>query len=282
MAWWFRVTARKRDFAGRHDLGAGPRPGGVAGAQGVGVVAAGLAFIEQDFPAEGSAVAQVQRHHVVRLPGKQDHRGFDLTAAIGDAHDLPVNQHAGVTAGVACLGELLRHTHADDHGIVPCQLGEGLGQFLEPGVVGELPAADVWVRLEEHLDRSTAAGSRSRLGGKDVGPQRRRLPVRQSGALDDALLQRGQPPLLKIPGSRMLLPKPLDDLRPEPLGPSEDGLHELPVGLRAVPGRDERLDDGCRAIEGAGVAPTFQPVGPRDVPLRRGTRSRRNASKDVR
>src|SRR5204862_7577325 len=87
---------------------------------------------------------------------------------------------------VAADAESRRRRRAHESGVVPSQLGDRLGKFLQPAVVGETPVVDAGVGEKRELDRGAALalfcqasdGAKSAAGIR-LEIEQRRFTVRQ-------------------------------------------------------------------------------------------------------
>ena len=124
-------------FARLLDLEPGSRPRLVGGPQTVDVDADARA----DLAGPPPPVAQKNRHRSLGLarhdPGRKLH-GFAAITQLDDVFVLDTEP--------LCQGR------AEERGIVPGQLGQGLGQFLEPAVIGPAAVTDRRVGAEEDLE----------------------------------------------------------------------------------------------------------------------------------
>ncbi len=87
------------------------------------------------------AVAQRHRDREVRLAGKD--QGGDLQAAAGEV------QPHDVAGGHA---QRLRGRRADDGGVIPGQLGDRVGELLQPAVIGEPAVVDLGIAVQDEFE----------------------------------------------------------------------------------------------------------------------------------
>ena len=156
---------------------------------------------------------------------------------------------------------------ADERHIVPGQPGQGLGQFLEPTVVGEPAVPDRRVGPEDQLQPAVLrSGCRPLRWQRRVEFQRRRFrggrrageyPVAQ-GLLPDGL---------EIAGERLPLPVVADDLQAGSVRLAQEHREHLVRRPPLVQGGDQRLLDRGRPVERPDVAPGLEEVRLRDVPV---------------
>ncbi len=161
--------------------------------------------------------------------------------------------------------QALRHLGADEHGIVPGELGHRLGQFLQPAVVGELSVVDGGIAADVELDGVGGCGDRiwrweicglRGYGFRSVGR-----------AFDPAIVQRLAPELLEVCAGVLFLPIGAQQIVTGRIRLAGEQRHEFQRALAAVEGRNQRLNDADRSIVSAGVAPGFEFVRLIDVPL---------------
>ena len=76
-----------------------------------------------------------------RMARSDEYRHAQLAALVRDLNDVAVADT-----------EPLRGGRRDQRGVVPRQLGDRLGQFLQPAVVGEAAVVDGRVAAEVHLE----------------------------------------------------------------------------------------------------------------------------------
>ena len=171
-----------------------------------------------------AAVPELQVHRVVRMTGLHPH---------GPGDRAPVQGHGGHVGLV--LGHLLRRdaellggARAHDDDVVPGDLVEGLGQFLQPRVVGKAAVVDARVGAEGHLEGVRRGGGRRRR-------YRRRGTDghgRGGRAVDEAVVHRAPPELVAAGEGRTVG-------RRERSG----AVGRIPVGLDRLEGRRQ---PGCR------------------------------------
>ncbi len=159
--------------------------------------------------------------------------------------------------------ELLRGRRRHQHGVVPRELRQRLGQFLQPAVVGEATVVDRRVRRERHLVGAADGGRRGRHGRGAHGFRSRR------GAGNHAVVNGLAPGLLEhVAGKRGLrLPVLAHQVVAVALGPVAEDGDDLVERLAAIERRDERLHDRGGAVVRARVAPLFEEVRAVDVPV---------------
>src|SRR5258707_8834491 len=91
--------------------------------------------------------------------------------------------------------EALRHLGADEHGVVPSELGHRLGEFLQPAVVGELSVVNGGVATDVELD---GAGVRLRRL-RSTRTFRRYGFWSECCSFNPAIVQRFAPESFKVP-----------------------------------------------------------------------------------
>ena len=103
-----------------------------------------------DLAGSPAPVAQKDRDRSVGLARHDPGRKLHGSAAITQLDDVFVLDTEPAAPG-----------RADERGVVPGELGQGLGQFLQPAVVGPAAVPDRRVGTEEDLEalRTAVAGS---------------------------------------------------------------------------------------------------------------------------
>ncbi len=108
-----------------------------------------------------------------------------------------------------------RGAWAEQDGIVPGYLGQRLGQFLQPAVVGEAAVENARIGTEEHIQRRAGGGSahlrRLLFLRRDIRRRQvlldRRLPRSRRALRHDAVMKRRAPKWLEVAaGFALLLP----------------------------------------------------------------------------
>ena len=91
-------------------------------------------------------VAEEDGGRIVGVPGQDEDRSLDRAAAVAQLHH------------VVCLQvEAFGRGRAEQHRVIPGQLGQRLGQLLQPGVIGKSPIPDAGVRPEDDLQAPALA-----------------------------------------------------------------------------------------------------------------------------
>ena len=145
------------------------------------------------------------------------------------------------------------------------EFGDGLGQFLQPAEIGEAAVVNrgVWTeddfQLAFQLVFVRRRGQRRAVNGGRLSGQRR--------AGYHAIVYRAPPPGFEIAALVLRRPIAFDDVVSARFRRVEEHLQHLVSGAAVVERLDERLLDGDRAIESARVAPAFQIVRLRQMPL---------------
>ncbi len=202
-----------------------------------------------------AAVAQVKGDGAWRLPGQDPDGRLQLAAAVANLDHL-LRLHA----------ELRRRRRAEQRRVVPRELGVRLRKFLEPAVVGEPAVVDRRVGAKHDLEALARGADGAGVHG--AGGQRL-LGCRRAG--HEPVVQRLAPELVEGRGvlqAAALLPVGAEDVGarlPRLLG--HERADHLVGRPSAVERRDQRLNDGDDAVGRARVAPRFQVVRGRDVPL---------------
>ena len=201
-----------------------------------------------------ASVAEIDGDAVVGMAGNDQNGGLDLLAVQRDLDDIRLLELVFDQSGVA-----------DQRGVVPGEVGDRLGQLLQPADIGVAPVVERGIRAEDDLDRIGGGRGRSLQG---AGPGRYRLRL-VGGALDESVVQRLPPVRLEVAlGRERRLPGGAHRLVGRNQGlVDQHRLDHLVGRLAAVERIDHRLDDGHHAVIGPGVGPGFQIVGAVDVPL---------------
>ncbi len=107
-----------------------------------------------------TAVAERQRDHAVRHSGEEPNRELERSAGIIEANPILV-----------CEADRFGRLRADERGIIPGQLREGIGKLLQPPVVreaavvkrgrGEEHDLQITRRSRRGLARRTASGAKA-------------------------------------------------------------------------------------------------------------------------
>src|SRR4029078_205210 len=87
---------------------------------------------------------------------------------------------------------------ADQNGVVPGELGDRLGEFLQPAVVGECTVEDDWISVE--IELKLLFGKRRELGGQLLSPVVAEVHVERGclGIADYAVMERRLPPIFEV------------------------------------------------------------------------------------
>jgi len=168
----------------------------VRGAQQIGVGARSVVLVVGgacDPAAEVAAVTEVDRHGVVGLPGHLPHRQLEFPLAAGDGDQILVLQPEGAGGG-----------RADERGVVPGQLGDRIGELLEPAVVREAPvverrrAAEDDLQLLAGCDRAGGVAGGLNGGGAVLRRNRGQLGGGQGAALLHPVVEHPAPGNLEL------------------------------------------------------------------------------------
>ena len=245
------MVATDRGATGLRHARAVQHPRRVARTQGAGIVAEPVV----DHVAARAAVAQRHGQRVIGLPRQDPCRALDLGVAAGNGDDV-----AGLDT------EALGQGRPERDDIVPDDLGQRLRQFLQPAVGRVRTVADRRVGAEQdgqaigaNVARRTRRGGRrgtgrhGLCGGRGVGQE----PVGQR-----------RPPL-RLEGGRILGPSPevLHEASPVPGIGVEQKRENFRDGSSLVERHHGRLDQARRAVDRPGVAPAFQRMRERQMPV---------------
>ena len=205
-----------------------------------------------------TAVAERQRDHAVGHSGEEPNRELERSAGIIEANPILV-----------CKADRFGCLRADERGVIPGQLRQGIGKLLQPPVVREAAVVKRG-RGEEH---DLQIARRSRRGAK-AAELRQGLP----GEVGDNFwkLAAGQKPIVQnaVPGLvelRLTQDRfpglPHDVVAGTILAPDHQPKH-LDWGPAAEQREDQRLDDAERASNRARVSPRFEVMRAGNVPAR--------------
>ena len=175
--------------------------------------------------------------------------------------------------GVVALGQLARTHQAklgrggrtDQGDVVPHHGGDRRGHFLQPGGVGLGAVAQLGAGLEHDLEIQTDARGRRGVGGGGLGAHGDVLGS-GSRAGQQAVVQHLAPGLVEVAGEAGL-PRFLHHFVDGGVGLAVEHRQDVRHALALVQGLDQRLDDGKGAVKRGGVAPGFQRVGHRHMPV---------------
>ncbi len=203
-----------------------------------------------------AAESEAQADHSFRL----SNQNID-----GDLKGWPAHRHFNdIAHGHAQrIGVFLGH----DGCVVPDDLGQRIGRFLEPAVVREPPVIRVGVGIEMDIE---AAGTR--FDGGITDRRQFRFHGRRGASLRDAGFQKPAKFLVKIIALEKRRPGPADDLFARRHRIAGQERQQLDRRFAAVKGKNERLDNARRSVPALGVSPAFQIMGAGQMPFRDGGR----------
>ena len=222
-----------------------------------------------------TAVAERQGDHAVRHSGEEPDGELERAAGIVEADPILV-----------CEAERFGRLRADERGVVPGQLGEGIGKLLQPPVVREAAVVKRGGGEEDDL-QATAVRQALRPFAERAAAEVRRAssargcPVRVGTTSGSSLPERNPScrtrfhflsnsasPEDRFPGL------PHDVVAGTILAPDHQPQH-FDGGSSAEQGEDQRLDDAERASNRARVSPRFEVMRAGNVPRRLGRMFRR-------
>ena len=214
---------------------------------------------------EGAAVAHGHEDGKVGDAGRDEHRDGDLAAIDRQLHDVG-GLFAGLVAGAKAEPQFACRLGADHRSVVPGQLGDRVGELLQPGVVGKAAVIGLVVEGEDGLERGLGGGSR-RGQLRNLRRQRRPVPGGGDGAGrggELAAVERTAPGGLKVAGDGGL-PLVAHQVVAR-AGLAGEAANELKIGDRLEQRGNERLLDAQRAVPREEVAPALECMRHRDVP----------------
>ena len=173
---------------------------------------------------------------------------------------IPIDLHA----------EPLRGCRTHQGRVVPCQLGDRLGELLEPAIVCEAAVENSWVRLEKDFEFAGSRGLLRALPLLRPGPESDRLRVK-SRVDNDAIVDRRLPEVLEVSRPSLLFPvappEPANQLVVRRSQSMSQKRKDLVSRTPVVERFDKGLHNAGCPIECAGVAPGLQIMGLREMPL---------------
>ena len=171
-----------------------------------------------------------------------------------------------VTTSSAAQPQLVRGRVRDHRRVVPGQLGQRLGQLLEPAVVGVGAVPDGGIGAEEKRQALDFGFWILDFGLEPGGIHAHGLD-RKRAAVDDAVVERLAPAGLEVLARQLALPVVLDDVVRALVGLLGERRQDLVGRLPVEERRDQRLDDRRGPVQGARVAPALQLVRRGHVPV---------------
>ena len=171
------------------------------------------------------------------------------------AHHVAVHQRQGAGVG-------FRHMQ----GVAPDLLGERLGAFLQPGIVGETAVPDRWVGLEHERERRgrRRPARAAAISAPAPSPAATRFRPRSRSPASRATSRRNRPARTAPTGSSPRLPHEIVGRSRERAGEQRE---QLVRGAGVVKRPDQRLHDAGGALESAQIRPALERVGQRQMPL---------------
>ena len=200
-----------------------------------------------------ASVSEVDRHRVVRMARRYNNRRFHSLVAHRQLDDVVFFQTQPGQRGA-------RH----NRGVVPAQIRDGLGQFLQPTHVRPSPVIDIRIRPEDDFDRIL------RRGCGDLGLRTRTATLSrlvECGVLNPSGVQRLAPARLEVALDRRL-PRLAHSLIRAQLRLVQQRLENVMRCLAAIERLNQRLHNRHRAVIRPRVRPRLQRVRRRNVPVR--------------
>ena len=224
-------------------------------AQRVEVEADLLAVEVRDASALRATEAERETKRVVRHAGHDPHGCAHGLASEREFDELRV-LHA----------EVHRRLAADEHGVVPCHLGDRIGDFHEPAVVG--PAAIIHAVVAGENDFEIVLRRRGdgdiRQRGRENGGVESDGDRLARGVRDEAVMQRLLPRFFAKAGSFAR------DFVSVGFRQTADAGEHFEFRQATEQRLDERLDDDGRAVRRFHIAPRFKVVRGREILIREG------------
>ena len=152
-------------------------------------------------------------------------------------------------------------------GVVPGELGERLGEFLQPAIIGEAAVPDGGIGPERNFQRAAGRTFLPSLRPGRRNPPSAHLPGGQRGVRDQSVVERGLPERLEISARVFSPPVVLHDVVGRAARLAEHHGEDLVRGAPVIKRRDQRLDDAHGAVVSARIAPGFEVMSFRNVPV---------------
>ena len=210
-----------------------------------------------------ASVAQREAEGIIREAGLHPDRPDDFASAEFDLDDVLILD-----------AEFFRRLAADEHETIPDRLGDGVGEFLEPGVIRPASVIHLEVAMEDDFQAFLRRGS-GRNGIESLrrrtGRNRRVIRTRHR-ARQEAIVQKLLPRLLETTragkGAERLA---YDVVRLERRLEAADAREHFQLRDAIEQRRDERLHRHQRAVSRARVAPGFEVMRLREAKRRQVT-----------
>ena len=240
-----------------------------AGTNGVSVVTRPMS----DPACPAAPVAQGQSHGAVGLTGLNPDGSFEAAAIEFDLHHR--RQEFGALRILKIDSQGLGCCRTHGHDVLPSQLGDRVGQFLQPTVVVEGPIVQAVIPVKDDLQTLRGGRRATRRGVGGVGPDqgvngRPSQRSRHSGgraSRQEAIAQELFPAQLEIVPARQTLESLAHNfVRIDRAQATETG-QKLQIGQTAKQWGDQRLNRNQRAIGAARVAPRLEVMSGRKMPV---------------
>ena len=257
-----------------------------------------------ELASDGVLVVRCAQQVRVEADTRPDASGFSATSkaemhrnrAVGMAghHQRGSDDFASECLDLNCVVllelEALHGSQAHQRGVVPTEVRDLLGQFLQPAHVGEAAVVERWIGAEGNLQCVCRQGN---FGlGRNIsnavcalhrGRQRHRVIRcrkryvgwsglgREGSALDPSIVQRAAPARVEV-SLDVGLRRCLHRVEDRGLGIVQQHLQHVVRAVSAIERRDHGLNDGDGSVVGARIGPTLQVMRLVDVPHAHRTR----------
>ena len=202
-----------------------------------------------------TAVAERDGDHAIRHSGKEPDGELERAAVVIEADPILVLE-----------AERFGRRRADERGVVPGQLGEGIGKLLQPPVVGEATVVKRRGGKKDDLQATTSSTRdrapelRQGLRG-EIGDNLWKLAAGKQPIMQDAV-----PFLVELGFAQNWFPCLAHDVVAGTILAPDHQPQYFDGTSTAEQREDQRLDDAERAADGARVSPRFEVMRAGNVP----------------
>ena len=203
------------------------------------------------------------------MAGRHERGDDQLTLNRHSAGHRFVNRDLHQVAGLD--SELFRKSGTHQRRVVPCQLRNWTGQFLEPAVIC-VSAVVHCITADEHNLRRICRGRWRRCPGilneRTYSPRiKRRRLITRLNVRRKSIVEKTRPSGWKIPARICPAESFLHQLGPFRFRPTEQRVEQFDFRETAEKRQNHRLDRQVFAIGGERVPPRFQIMCGRNMPL---------------